>query len=431
MTKTNQAAAGAMLLAFVLALPDVSTANDFAIESFSRNGEITWTDTNTNGHYRVEWSPSLMTSNWLADWSHLTQIPATGGVITAEVPMFYRVVHVPPQTFAGEIEFLLVAGGGQLGGPQYDFYMSKTEITEIQFLTFLNDAEANPSTLRGTNMYFDISGNVYMDANMTSTELLFDISDSELLYNQSLSPGSRYSAFLDRTNHPVTGATCYGAMKYCNWLTIVNGRGSAARCFAEGTDPTDWHPANITYAAWADGFDNAERQGLVDDLSGFRLPMDDYATTASYFNEFYKAAAWHGTSNVLYGCGRSTIDGADANYRSSGDPYEALVVQTTPVGYFDGSNQGGAFQTRASANHYGIHDLCGNVFEWTLDYASSGGNATYGITRSGAWVMGAGTDLRAEHRDTYRRSASGSGSGPLKRYDATHNIGIRVVTTSP
>lgn len=33
-----------------------ATANDFEITSFSRNGEISWDDTNTNGIYRVEWA---------------------------------------------------------------------------------------------------------------------------------------------------------------------------------------------------------------------------------------------------------------------------------------------------------------------------------------------------------------------------------------
>ena len=86
-----------LLLALFL-FPSLSVpSGDFVIHSFSRNGELSWVDTNTNGHYRTEWSSSLMPTNWLSDWSHLTQLPSTGGVITVAVPMFYRVMHVPTQ----------------------------------------------------------------------------------------------------------------------------------------------------------------------------------------------------------------------------------------------------------------------------------------------------------------------------------------------
>lgn len=433
MTETKRVTTGGLLLVCLLALTVAATANDFAIESFSRNGEISWADTNTNGHYRVEWSSSLMTSNWLSDWSHLTQIPATGGVITAQIPMFYRVVHVPPQTFAGDIELRLVSGGAQLGGPSYDFFMSTYEITELQFVAFLNDAEANPGNERGANMYFDVSGNIYMDSNMTSSERLFDISASSLLYNRSLSPGSRYSTFPDRTTHPITGVTWYGAVKYCNWLTIETGRGEAERCFAEGVNPTNWHPANVTYAAWADGFDNAERLDLVMNRAGYRLPMDDYASVASYFNEYYKAAAWNGVANMLYGFGRDTYDGQDANYNASGDPYDGLTVQTTPTGYYDGSNHGGVFTTRANANQYGLYDLCGNVAEWSLDYKTSGSDPTYGILRGGSWIISTSysTVLRTTYRDDASSRTPNSSSGGLRLYGTQPYMGFRIVTTSP
>lgn len=404
-------------------------ANDLVIESFSGNGQLSWTDVNTNGHYRVEWSPTL-TKEWGWSWDNMLQVPATGGVITVDVPMFYRVVHFPPLVFTGLAELRLVSGGGQFGGPNHDFYMGKYEITEIEYLTFLNDAQANTANERGMNMYFDANGDVYMDTNKTSTELEFDISNSKLIYNVNLSPGSRYSAFSDRTNHPITGVTWYGAVKYCNWLTIQSGRDLSQRCFKEGTAPTNWCPANVSYSQWADGFDNAERIDLVNNYDGFRLPMDDYATGPSYFNEFYKAAAWSGVSNVLYGYGRSTLTASSANYYNSSDPYEGLPIATTPVGYYDGSNHGGTFSTLPNANYYGIYDLCGNAFELQLDHGSSGGDASYAITRGGSWVMSSASDLYATHRDDMIRHP-GSGVGPLKKYETSDNIGFRVVTTSP
>ena len=68
-----------------------------------------------------------------------------------------------------------------------------------------------------------------------------------------------------------------------------------------------------------------------------------------------------GGANKLYGFGRNTITGADANYRNSGDPFDN---GTTPVGYFDGSDHGGEFATNASENGFALLDMTGNVSEW-------------------------------------------------------------------
>ena len=56
------------------------------------------------------------------------------------------------------------------------------------------------------------------------------------------------------------------------------------------------------------------------------------------------------------------ISGPQANYWGSGDPYEPSG-QTTPVGYYDGSNHGG-YQTINSPSPYGLYDGAGNVLEW-------------------------------------------------------------------
>ena len=396
-------------------LVQISLANDFSITAFSGNGSISWADTNTNGHYSIEWA-STVGGPWRSDWFDLTQIPATGGGITAQIPMFFRVLHKP--LLSASANMVLVSGGGQLQGPQYDFYMSKYEVTEEQFCAFLNNAQANTGNERGAYMWFDVNGDVYTHSN--KTEIIFDISMSDFIYYKDNTLGTRYAIFYDSANNPITGVSWYGALKYCNWLTINEGRGISQRCYSEGASGTNWFPANLTYATWTDGFDNSERMEWVQGWGGFRLPMSNYSTGASYFNEFYKAAAWNGYSNTVYAFGRNTLNGQDANYSGSGDPYETFSIPTTPIGYYDGTDHGGTFTTRSNANHYGIFDLSGNVTEWGSDAASSGNEGVNGsrVTFGGSYLDNS-SGLRAN---------SPSSNQPYGRNALT---GFRVCSSQP
>lgn len=398
-----------LLLSIILMMSiKASLADDLFIAQFE-NGVISWEDNASNGTYRVEWCSSPTNGRWIQDWSSQMQIAATGGILSVEIPLFFRIVHSPRRVG----EMVLVAGGGQPQGPQYNFYMSKYETRNEEFAEFLNNAQSNTNNVRGTNMYFSSGGNVYMDQSQSVIELLFNISKSRLQYNPLNPIGSRYSVYPDYIGHPIVGVSWYGAMKYCNWLTIANGRGEEQRCYKEGMSPTNWHPAHLTWAQFNNNFEDSERLAWVNTFSGYRLPMDNQSATANYYNEYFKAAAWTGTSNTLYSFGRSTCNGQDANYRSSADPFDAYIIATTPCGYYDGSNHGGTFQTRSNANFYGIYDLSGNASEWVTEKPDS-----YSRYRGGSW-----------NDDSYQTLSSLiNGTNPEV---ASETIGFRVVSTQP
>lgn len=283
-------------------------------------------------------------------------------------------------------EMRLVAGGGQPSGPSYDFYMARFLVSNEDFAQFLTDAKLNQGNERGANMHFGTSGNVFMDSSESSSEKLFSIDNLDFYGWNNVQPGivytnGRYVAVSSYRNHPVIGVSWFGAIKYCNWKTINDGRGSSQRCYSEGTSAADWHPVTLSNAQWADGFDDTERLAWVMNAStryGYRLPTDV---------EYYKAASWNGTNNTTYGFGRDSLGSSDANYQNSGDPFDSTTAPytqnggpTTPNGFYIGYKWprsrgewfGGAeeFQTNPNDNQYEIYDMSGNVNQWMTDYAS-------------------------------------------------------------
>ncbi|MBN1514444.1 MAG: SUMF1/EgtB/PvdO family nonheme iron enzyme [Phycisphaerae bacterium] len=292
-------------------------------------------------------------------------------------------VHDAPLTLNMAI---VPADDAQPSGPSYTFRIARREITNAEFAAFLNSAirEANRATPLGSYMYHDTdSGCVYINPNGAAGEvgtagsgtMLFDAGDTAAI---SFDAGA-YVVQTGKEDFPVAGVSWYGAAKFCNWLTVVQGGDPDQQAYTEGTTAADWRPVVISAADWATrDLNTAERQTLVSTIGGYRLPMDDQATAASAYNEWYKAAAWTGTANATYGFGRNTLTGADANYQNSGDPYDN---GPTPAGYYDGTKHG-SFQTADTVNRYGLYDASGNVSEWVQDW--SGGSAYRG-TRGGHW----------------------------------------------
>ena len=63
------------------------------ILAFQGNGQLTWTNSNTNLFYQIQWAASLTDTNgWKSSYQTLTDIWSTNAIVTASVPMFYRVV---------------------------------------------------------------------------------------------------------------------------------------------------------------------------------------------------------------------------------------------------------------------------------------------------------------------------------------------------
>ncbi len=297
---------------------------------------------------------------------------------------------------------VIPATDNQPSGPRYSYRISTLETTNASFVAFLNNALQNLSGARGQYMYFNTAtGDVYINtnalgetgigANLRTTLLFSPAANARVSFDLVT---SQYIVETGFENHPVTGVSWFGAAKYCNWLTIKDGLGLTHRAYTEGPNPGDWHPVTISTCAWwgtndtfgqpipltgARDLNIAERKKLINNIKGYRLPMDEFTATAGAYNEWYKAAAWDEmlTINHDYGFGRDVAVGlnpADANFQTSGDPFEP---DATPVGFYDGTtyNPGGAgsvgdgteLATVADANAYALFDMSGNVAEWMQD----------------------------------------------------------------
>lgn len=349
-------------------------------------------------------------------------------------------------------EVVVPATPPQPNGPAYSFAMGRFEVTNAEFVTFLNDALANPANERGAYLFFDsLTGDVFANYDEigevgvgpgTRTVKLFSPTPT----GQVTFDGAAYAvntAPLDYTNHPVTGVSWYGALKFCNWLTVDQGLFPADRCYHEASAWTinAWRPVSVSEAAWASrDLIDSERQALVTTCRGYRLPMDDgyhnadpATDAADAYNEWYKAAAWQPAIGVnrLFGFGRDVLTvtgpnaGRDANFRCSGDPFEnpldCMVGGSTPVGYYGGTNQSAAYVALPNANAFGLFDLTGNVYEWMQGrYSTQSGNLAHRTVRGGSWNDPATGAALRNHARTFAPVAFTSAQ-----------IGFRVVRTLP
>ncbi len=355
-------------------------------------------------------------------------------------------------------ESLGPATPAQPGGPVYSYIMATFHTTNTEFVAFLNDALLNLQSAqpdeRSEFMFFDtVTGDVYVnflqagevgaDPGMRTTLLFSPAVASQILYVPGLSPYQVATAPVDYSRHPATGISWYGAIKYCNWLTLNQGLLATDRCYSEASAwvPQEWRPVTIGAADWAfRELSDAERLSLVETCRGFRLPMDDGAgnvdtsmDAADAYNEWYKASAWDRALgfNHVFGFGRDALITAgankdrDANHRCNNDPFEdptdCTIGGSTPVGYFAGPNADPLFVTMPNDNDFGVFDMSGNVYTWVQDkFSTSAQSNSLRALRGGSWNDSpAGGTLEV----TFRTFAAAS---------ATNNqIGLRVVRTVP
>jgi formylglycine-generating enzyme required for sulfatase activity len=245
------------------------------------------------------------------------------------------------------------------------FYMDVYEVTNADYASYLNTAYAQGRIRVSAGVVYQVGGAGKALCDTT----VYCCSRSRITWN-----GSRFGVTPGKEEHPMIEVSWYGACAYANHRSRQ-----------------DWLMPCYDETTWDCSFG----------VNGYRLP-----TEAEW--EYAARGGQHGPY-TLYPWG-DTIDGSQANYYSSGDPYEGAFPETTPVDYYDGGQTPPGVDM---ANGYGLYGMPDNVYEWCWDwyddtyYSWSPTDNPTGpasgwdrVCRGGGWCDG-----MPQLRSAYRRSA--------------------------
>jgi formylglycine-generating enzyme required for sulfatase activity len=329
------------LLAAVIAAGLVAPPNaraqleDQLLLHWSGQGELSFPVVPGYTNYTVEWAPTAQ-GPWTNSWEQLKQLTPSGATQTVRVPMFYRVRAL----------------GGRVTAPTGMAYVPPGEFLMGDHFAIAPDAlPVRPVTVRA----------FFIDQREVS------LSHWQEVAQWAVAHGYAFDSFGQATaaNHPVNEITWYDAIKWCN-----------ARSEKEGLTPAYSTDATQT-AVYRLGQLDLDRACVNWSGDAYRLPTEaewEKAARGGLAGQQYpwpSDAANHTTQ----------IKGSQANYWSSGDPYDN---GTTPVGFYDGHQTVGG---RNMANGLGLYDMAGDVAEMCWDW--------YGPYPAGAAVDPVGPDTGA------------------------------------
>ncbi|MBX2890475.1 MAG: SUMF1/EgtB/PvdO family nonheme iron enzyme [Saprospiraceae bacterium] len=208
------------------------------------------------------------------------------------------------------------------------FNMAKTEVTNEQFVAFLNDI-SNKISLDAKGGQVTYNGNVIFDNFCGDTKGGCPSFQEQIEYGGGAWAGGKFSVVKGYEKHPVVMVSWHGAVEYCNWLSGKTGK-------------------------------------------KYRLPTEaewEYAARGGSLSKGYKYAGGHNLGEVGWykenaGAVSHPVGGKKANelglYNMSGNVWEwcsdwygeyPTTAQTNPTGPATGSyrvRRGGSWATRRS-----------------------------------------------------------------------------------
>lgn len=253
-------------------------------------------------------------------------------------------------------------GNGIFGRVTTSYQMAKFEVTNTQYVEFLNaKAATDPYELYNTLMGFSDDGGIVRSG--ASGMYTYTVKPSAIGAGPN---GSPYT-YGDK---PVNYVSWYDAVRFANWM--ANGQGSGSTETGTytllGGTPVPANANSITRNANASWF----------------LPTE---------NEWYKAAYYNAatTSYFDYPTGSDTTPNNNLPLADTGNSANYKIGSTTTTGdAFHPLTPAGAYS--ASDSPYGTFDQGGNVAEWN----ETSGGSNMRVRRGGGW----------NSTDTYLASAT-------------------------
>ena len=206
--------------------------------------------------------------------------------------------------------------GTGFGAVNYNYSIGKYDVTNNQYVEFLNTKDATGANTLG----------------LWNSDMA-DATFGGINFNAGNASGNKYTLISDAQNHPVNFVTWYDTIRFANWLN--NGQGSGdtetgAYTLLGGT-PTPSNANGITRNAGAIVFLPSQNEWYK---AAYNIPG-----TNSYF-QFPTSSNTSPTASVPTGATNS------ANYNG-------VVNNLTDVGAYTGTT-----------SPYGAFDMGGNVYQW-------------------------------------------------------------------
>lgn len=295
---------------------------------------------------------------------------------------------VPVLASPVEFNWAFVGNAGNAADPEtgygavaYNYSISKTEVTNAQYVAFLNEVDptgANTLGLFNVNMIGDFGGIELQASNPN---------------------GSKFVAQPGREQHPVAYVTYLDAMRFTNWLH--NGQGSGdteTGAYTIGNGVNEVRSASARY--WIPSEDEWYKAAYHDAKAGTAGVYFDFATGSD--SNPISDQPGDNPSAVNYYNDDGLANGFNDGYAVSGSTqFSSNTMPHTDVRAFI-----------AAVSPYGTFDQNGNVAEWN-DTATT--DTKRGL-RGGGWGSGL---------SSLRSDIQGADNFPLLEIS---NVGFRVAT---